>query len=297
MDKSRRFEQIDLHKLADNPFNPRLYYSKESIKELATSIREHDLIHNILVRKNQSRYEIATGHRRFRAVKLLGWKKVLCEVQDLTDGQMLDIAVVENIQREDLTNIEAAIMIANYMKKGLTQQDIAKKLGKSQSWISQTYALSRLPKTLKDDVIRRLIPQSYATEIGNFETWFRTQIHPKLKGKEKEAHINSCISALYLMIKKGECNAKSVRQLRDTLETIKWNLLYSRSWFFDFHDIHKPPTKSTREMIKKYWKESDHHERNFTNFKLKHEGLTPNETLWVIKKNHEWFPEHWDSVN
>ena len=293
--EARRFQELDIKDIIDNPFNPRLYYSEDSIKELATSIKQHGLIHNILVRKNEDKYEIATGHRRLRAIKKLRWKKILCEVQDLTDDQMLDIAVIENIQREDLTNIEAAIMIQNYMKKGLTQEEIAKKLGKSQSWISQTYALSRLPKRLKNDVIRRLIPQSYATEIGNFESWFRTQIHPNLKGKEKEAHICGCVDALYLSIKEGDINVNSVRELRDALETIKWNLLYSRSCVFDFQDIHRLPRNATKETIKKYWKESDHHERNFTILKLKHEGLNLNEITWSLKKNLEWFPERWDN--
>jgi len=272
--------EIDVNNLVDNPFNPRGYYDEESIRQLAESINQHGLIHKILVRKRNGKFEIATGHRRFKAIKLLGWEKVSVEVRELTDAQMLEVAVIENIQRQDLTNVEVSLIIGHYLSQGLTQEQISKKLSKSQPWVSQAVTLKDLPDEIKNDVIRRLIPQSYATEYANFQYWFESQLHPKLKGEERQQHILSYVKATYKVASEDQ-DINSVRKLADMLETIKWNLLRSRVWWF------------SSDYERQNWESSErnHHQSNIRDLKLKHEMVNEKELIWIIKKTFEWFPE------
>lgn len=101
-----------------------------SSKQLASSIKKYGLNNPITVRKNGNTYEIAEGRRRVRAVKELGQKKIEVVVKDLSDQDMLDISITENIQREDLTKVELAQGLQQYVKQGLTQSEIAEKIDK-----------------------------------------------------------------------------------------------------------------------------------------------------------------------
>ena len=110
-------EKIQLEKLVTNPFQPRKIFDDETIGELAQSIQEHGIIQPIVVRKKGKKYEIVVGERRFRASKIAGLNEIPAIVKELTEEQMMEIAILENLQREDLTPIEEAEAYQSLIEK------------------------------------------------------------------------------------------------------------------------------------------------------------------------------------
>lgn len=143
-------EKIPLQKLVVNPFQPRKLFDEEAIEELAQSIREHGIIQPIVVRKKGKKYEIVVGERRFRAAKLANLEEIPAIVKDLTEEQMMELAILENLQREDLTPIEEAEAYQSLIEKlNFTQEDLAKRLGKSRPHITNTIRLLQLPEEVR----------------------------------------------------------------------------------------------------------------------------------------------------
>lgn len=146
-------EKIPLQKLAANPFQPRKKFDDEAIQELAQSIREHGIIQPIVVRKKGKKYEIVVGERRYRAAKLAGLEEIPAIVKEMTEEQMMELAILENLQREDLTPIEEAEAYQNLIEKlNFTQDDLAKRLGKSRPHITNMIRLLQLPEEVRQMV-------------------------------------------------------------------------------------------------------------------------------------------------
>jgi len=147
--------------------NPRKTFDPAQLEELKESIREHGIIEPLLVRpKGNSRYELVVGERRLRAARELGLEHVPVVVRQLTDEQMLDVMLAENLQRVDLNPIEEAHHLKRVLEVGkLTQTDLGKRVGKSQEWVSQRLRLAEAPAVLQDLIIRRQINTSSAIEI------------------------------------------------------------------------------------------------------------------------------------
>lgn len=144
-------EKVDLQKLVVNPFQPRKTFDNEAIEELAQSIKEHGIIQPIVVRKKGKKYEIVVGERRFRAAKLANLGEIPAIIRDLTENQMMELAILENLQREDLTPIEEAEAYQSLIEKlNFTQEELAKRLGKSRPYITNHLRLLQLP----DEVIQ-----------------------------------------------------------------------------------------------------------------------------------------------
>ena len=141
---------IDVHSLAPNRDQPRKEFDREKIAELADSIREHGVIQPIMVRKAGRGYEIVAGERRWRASMEAGLEKVPCLVRDLTPEQNMIVALIENIQREDLNAIEEAEafekMIGTY---GLTQEQVSRSVGRSRPYITNALRLLKLPEPVR----------------------------------------------------------------------------------------------------------------------------------------------------
>lgn len=141
-----------IHELAidecrPNPYQPRKTFHAEAIEELKISIIEYGIIQPLIVRKSIKGYEIVAGERRFRAAKEAGLETVPAVIKELTDHQMMEIALLENLQREDLTPIEEAEAYSNLMTElKITQEELSKKLGKSRSHIANTVRLLGLPE-------------------------------------------------------------------------------------------------------------------------------------------------------
>jgi len=134
-----------------NPYQPRKVFDEEALQELAQSIKEHGILQPIILRKKDSKYEIVVGERRFRAAKLANLKEVPAVIRDLNDTQMMELAILENLQREDLTPIEEAEAYQNLMENlNMTQEELSKSLGKSRPYIANHIRLLTLPKDIQD---------------------------------------------------------------------------------------------------------------------------------------------------
>lgn len=147
LEKSEAVEQINVKSIKPNPYQPRKIFDEEAIQELSNSIKEHGVLQPIILRKVDVFYEIVVGERRFRAAKLAGLKEIPAVVRQLTNEESMELAILENLQREDLSPIEEAEAYVNLMENlNLTQEQLAFRLGKSRSHIANHMRLLALPK-------------------------------------------------------------------------------------------------------------------------------------------------------
>lgn len=158
--------EIPLAQLRPNPYQPRRNFNEESIKELADSIKEHGVIQPIIVRSVLKGYEIIAGERRFRASQVCGQATIPAVVKKLTDQQVMEIALIENVQREDLNAMEIAIAYQALIDQfSLTQEVLAVKVGKSRSHIANFLRLLQLPEEVKEYVSRGTLSMGHAKAI------------------------------------------------------------------------------------------------------------------------------------
>ena len=164
-------KELPISKLRVNPYQPRKTFNEEALRELAESIKEHGVIQPIIVKKSIKDYEIVAGERRYRASKLAGKETIPCIVRNFTDEQMMEIAVLENLQRENLNSIEEAMAYESLMKNlSLTQEQVAKRVGKSRSYITNILGLLTLPEPVKELVRQGKITQSHARTLSKLES-------------------------------------------------------------------------------------------------------------------------------
>lgn len=162
---------VDLDKLMAREDQPRKSFDDNSLKELANSIKADGVIQPIVVRKVEDRYEIIAGERRFRASKLAGLEKVPVVVKNVTDRKARELALVENIQREDLNPIEEAISLKTLMEEyKLTQQELSDIIGKSRSYIANNLRLLNLSDHIKEYLIRGELSPSQGRTLLSLET-------------------------------------------------------------------------------------------------------------------------------
>jgi ParB family chromosome partitioning protein len=155
--------QIPLTKLRANPYQPRKVFEQSALQELAASIREHGIIQPIIVRSVLKDYEIIAGERRFRAAQICGLDTIPSVVRSYTDEQVMEIALIENVQREDLNPIEIAVAYQNIMNTlAITQEELSVKVGKSRSYIANFLRLIQLPEKIKDYVSRGTLTMGHA---------------------------------------------------------------------------------------------------------------------------------------
>ncbi|WP_188392285.1 nucleoid occlusion protein [Compostibacillus humi] len=159
--------QIPVQKIVPNRYQPRTIFHEEKIKELAQTIRTHGMIQPIVVRKlDEDKYEIIAGERRWRAVQLLQWETVPAIIRDFTDTETASVALIENLQREELTPIEEAYAYAKLLEMhSLTQEALAQRLGKNQSTIANKLRLLKLPKEIQDALMERKITERHARAL------------------------------------------------------------------------------------------------------------------------------------
>ena len=168
--KEEEIKEIPINKLRVNPYQPRKTFNQESLQELAESIKEHGVIQPIIVKKSIKDYEIVAGERRFRASRLAGKETIPAIVKDFTDEQMMEIAVLENLQRENLNSIEEAQAYETLMKNlNLTQEQLSKRVGKSRSYITNLLGLLTLPEEVKNLVKQEKITTSHARALSKLE--------------------------------------------------------------------------------------------------------------------------------
>jgi len=162
--------EIAIKDIRSNPHQPREYFDEESLKELSVSIKEHGIIEPIIVKKSIKGYDLVAGERRTKAAGLAGLTSIPAIIRDFTDRQMMEIALIENIQREDLSPIEEANAYKNYIDAtDCTQEEVAKKFGKSRSYITNLLGLLSLPKYVQKEVINGAISMSHARVLSKID--------------------------------------------------------------------------------------------------------------------------------
>lgn len=146
VEDEQTIEMIDIKECRPNPYQPRKTFDADAIEELKLSIMEYGIIQPLILRKSIKGYEIVAGERRFRAAKEAGLTEVPAIVKDYDDHKMMEIALLENLQREDLSIIEEAIAYKSLLEElNVTQEELSSKLGKSRSHIANTVRLLSLP--------------------------------------------------------------------------------------------------------------------------------------------------------
>lgn len=163
--------EIDLSKIEANPFQPRTNFDEETLKELAESIKEIGLIQPITLRKiADDKYQIIAGERRFRAAQMAGLESIPAYIRKAKDEGMLEMALVENIQREDLDAIEIALSYQRLLEElDFTQEELSARIGKKRSTIANYLRLLKLPAVIQKGLINKQISMGHARAIINIE--------------------------------------------------------------------------------------------------------------------------------
>lgn len=161
-----RVEQIELKLIKPNPYQPRKIFDQQALEELSASIKEHGVLQPIMLRKKGSKYEIVVGERRFRASQLAGLNEIPAVVRNLDDREMMELAILENLQREDLTAIEEAEAYQKLMDTlDLTQEQLAFRLGKSRPHIANHLRLLVLPEEAKKAISAGVITMGHGKAL------------------------------------------------------------------------------------------------------------------------------------
>lgn len=159
--------EIKLSDIRSNPYQPRKTFDEESLKEFSESIKEYGVIEPIIVKKTIKGYELVAGERRTRAARLAGLETIPAIVKDFNDQEMMEIALLENIQREDLNPIDEAMAYQKIIEIGhMTQEEFAKKFGKSRSYVTNMLGLLVLPEDLKDLVKQKKLTMGHARALS-----------------------------------------------------------------------------------------------------------------------------------
>ncbi|HHU76853.1 MAG TPA: ParB/RepB/Spo0J family partition protein [Firmicutes bacterium] len=151
--KGRKITEISIEKIRPNPMQPRREFDRQKLEGMAETINQYGVIQPIIVVEEEGLYTIVAGERRFRAAVLAGKKTIPAEIRDYSERQYTEIALIENLQREDLNPLEEADAYRKLIEEfKLTQDDVAKRLGKSRSAISNAIRLLALPESIKEDL-------------------------------------------------------------------------------------------------------------------------------------------------
>lgn len=228
---SEEVVKIPLAKIHANQFQPRTVFDEEKIEELARTIHVHGVIQPIVVRDSQQEgfYEIIAGERRFRAMTSLGWEEVPAIVRQLSDKETASIALIENLQREELTAIEEAHAYSNLLQiQEITQEALAQRLGKSQSAVANKLRLLKLPEAVQQALLTRSITERHARALLPVKDLELQQhlleqlLEEGLNVKELEERIRNLTEEVP---KKPKKRRKAVsRDMRIAMNTIKESL-------------------------------------------------------------------------
>ena len=207
---------IPLSKIEANPFQPRTDFNEESTRELAQSLVEHGLIQPVVVRSCPGGYQLVAGERRVRAARYLGWETIDAVVRDLDDAGSAQVALIENLQREDLSYWEEAEAYQQLLQEfGMTQEELAEKIGKSQSAIANKLRLLRLSPRVRGNISREIMSERHCRALL------------RLDSEEAQLQVIEAIKAKELSVKETE---ELVEQLLDREEGKKPRQRVIRLW-------------------------------------------------------------------
>ena len=196
--------QIPIEEIVPNPYQPRRVFSEKSLEELKNSIESYGVLQPITVRKKNEKFELVAGERRLRAAKLANLKTIPAIVHEVSDETSAVLALLENLQREDLNFIEEALGYENLIKEhNFTQQQLAEKLGKNQSTIANKLRILKLPESIKESLVQNGLTERHARALL------------KLPNEELMSQVVSKIIKNELTVKKTE---KLVKDILDNIE-------------------------------------------------------------------------------
>lgn len=199
---------IDINDIKPNENQPRKTFDEEKLEELAASIAEHGLIQPVVLRKSGKGYEIVAGERRWRAARKIGIKELPCIIKELTDEENMLLAIIENMQREDLNPIEEAEGIKQMIDTyGLTQEQVSKSVGKSRPYIANCLRLLKLPASVVDYVAEGELSAGHAKVIAGIEDEDK-----QLKLAEETIKYGWSVRQLEKMAKEEKAPAKKPRK-------------------------------------------------------------------------------------
>lgn len=162
--------ELKINEIEPNREQPRKQFDQEKLKGLAESIKQHGVVQPIIVKKNENGYSIIAGERRWRAAKIAGLKTIPAIIKDLTSREIMEVALIENLQREDLNPLEEAEAYKKLMDDhGLTQEAISKIVGKSRAAIANSIRLLTLPETIREMLVNELLTPGHARTLITIE--------------------------------------------------------------------------------------------------------------------------------
>ncbi|WP_339060758.1 ParB/RepB/Spo0J family partition protein [Tepidibacillus marianensis] len=166
VDDLEKVSNIDLNRIRPNPYQPRKAFHQDQLADLMSSIKEHGIIQPIIVRKALKGYEIVAGERRWRASKELQLETIPAVIKDFSDQQVMEIALIENLQREDLNAIEIANAYEKLMKSfRLTQEELAARVGKSRPHVANLLRLLQLPRFIQQELMNGHLTMGHARTL------------------------------------------------------------------------------------------------------------------------------------
>ncbi|AXI11244.1 nucleoid occlusion protein [Oceanobacillus zhaokaii] len=197
--------QLPVANIVPNRFQPRTIFNEDKIKELAQTIRTHGMIQPIVVRKmEQDKYEVIAGERRLRAVKSLELEHISAIIREMTDTETASVALIENLQREELTVIEEAYAYAELLQlHSITQEALAQRLGKNQSTIANKLRLLKLPEEVRNALLNKSITERHARALI------------KLKDPEKQLQVLQFIIDNELNVKQTEERIAKMEEIKE----------------------------------------------------------------------------------
>lgn len=191
---------VPIEEIIPNRFQPRLNFDESALNELASSIKEHGIIQPLILRRLEDKYEIIAGERRFKAAKMAGLMSVPAIITKMDDNKSAEVAIVENVQRKDLSAIEEAKSYKTLLDKGyLTQEELAKKMGLSQSAISNKLRLLSLSDAVQDALMAGKISERHARSLlqvedaDEQEKWLKTIIDERLTVKDLDKRLKDTL--------------------------------------------------------------------------------------------------------
>ena len=168
--KTEEIVELNVSELRPNPYQPRTVFDEDALNELAESIKENGVIEPIIVKKSIKGYDVIAGERRLKASKIAGKETIPAIIRQLSDEKMAEIALLENLQRENLTALEEAMAYKSLIDKlNLTQEALAKKVSKSRSHITNMLGLLRLPKEVQEMIQNKKLTMGHARALSKLE--------------------------------------------------------------------------------------------------------------------------------
>lgn len=233
---------IELDKISPNPFQPRRHFDEQTLNELADSIRTNGVLQPVIVKKVANGYLLVTGERRCRASKIAGFTKVPAIIRDYNNQYLAELALLENIQREDLTIVEEAEAYQNAIQSlNLTHLELAQKIGKSRSYVSNALGILTLPSDVLNEINQGNISMGHARSLSKLKDVTRIKKIANMIIQERLT-VRDIESLVKKEKKKKEINRKTISQdLQNELINFKDKLNTS----FKFKD----PVKITSNKI------------------------------------------------